>query len=316
MLSIVTGVAGFIGSSLAETLLERGDRVIGIDCFLDYYPREIKERNLQRLHANDRFRFLEQNLAEADLASLLQGADVVYHQAAQAGVRASWGTDFSIYTQNNILATQRLLEALKGTRIKLINASSSSVYGEVTTLPMRETDIPRPISPYGVSKLAAEHLCCLYAKNYGVETVSLRYFTVYGPRQRPDMAFHRFIKAMLRGQEMEIYGNGEQTRDFTYIQDAVSANLLAAERGRRGEVYNIGGGTRATLNQVLALLERLTGKPARTRYREPQKGDVIHTYADTQKAQQELLFHPTTTLEHGLMHQIGWMQQEILPFQF
>ncbi len=316
MASVVTGVAGFIGSSLAETLLERGEQVIGIDCFIDYYPRALKEKNLQGLLANARFRFIEQNLVDVDFASLLADVDIVYHQAAQAGVRASWGKDFSIYTRNNILATQRLLEALKGTKIKLINASSSSVYGEVVTLPMRETDIPRPVSPYGVTKLAAEHLCCLYARNYGVEAVSLRYFTVYGPRQRPDMAFHRFIKAMLRGEEIEIYGNGEQTRDFTYIQDAVSANLLAAERGHSGEVYNIGGGARITVNNVLELLERLTAKSARARYNEPQKGDVTHTYADTQKAQKELTFRPNTPLEDGLKRQIEWMQQEILAFQF
>ena len=316
MASVVTGVAGFIGSSLAEKLLERGEQVIGIDCFIDYYPRALKEKNLKGLLANARFRFIEQNLVDVDIASLLADVNVVYHQAAQAGVRASWGKDFSIYTRNNILATQRLLEALKGTKIKLVNASSSSVYGEVATLPMRETDIPQPVSPYGVTKLAAEHLCCLYARNYGVEAVSLRYFTVYGPRQRPDMAFHRFIKAMLRGEEIEIYGNGEQTRDFTYIQDAVSANLLAAERGQRGEVYNIGGGARITVNHVLELLERLTKKPARVRYRDPQKGDVTHTYADTQKAQENLLFKPTTTLEEGLKRQIEWMQKEILPFQF
>ncbi len=316
MASVVTGVAGFIGSSLAEKLLDRGEQVIGIDCFIDYYPRALKEKNLQGLLANARFRFIEQNLVDVDLASLLADVDIVYHQAAQAGVRASWGKDFSIYTRNNILATQRLLEALKGTKIKLINASSSSVYGEVVTLPMRETDIPQPVSPYGVTKLAAEHLCCLYARNYGVEAVSLRYFTVYGPRQRPDMAFHRFIKAMLRGEEIEIYGNGEQTRDFTYIQDAVSANLLAGERGQRGEVYNIGGGARITVNNVLELLERLTEKPAKVRHREPQKGDVTHTYADTQKAQDDLLFKPTTTLEDGLKRQIEWMQKEILPFQF
>ena len=316
MASVVTGVAGFIGSSLAETLLDRGEQVTGIDCFIDYYPRALKEKNLQGLLANARFRFIEQNLVDVDFASLLADVDIVYHQAAQAGVRASWGKDFSIYTRNNILATQRLLEALKGTKIKLINASSSSVYGEVVTLPMRETDIPQPVSPYGVTKLAAEHLCCLYARNYGVEAVSLRYFTVYGPRQRPDMAFHRFIKAMLRGEEIEIYGNGEQTRDFTYIQDAVAANLLAAERGQSGEVYNIGGGARITVNNVLELLERLTAKPARTRYNEPQKGDVTHTYADTRKAQDDLLFKPTTMLEDGLKHQIEWIQQELLPFQF
>lgn len=315
MASVVTGVAGFIGSSLAETLLERGEQVTGIDCFIDYYPRALKEKNLKGLLANARFRFIEQNLVDVDFASLLADVDIVYHQAAQAGVRASWGKDFSIYTRNNILATQRLLEALKGTKIKLINASSSSVYGEVTTLPMRETDIPQPVSPYGVTKLAAEHLCCLYAINYGVEAVSLRYFTVYGPRQRPDMAFHRFIKAMLRGEGIEIYGNGEQTRDFTYIQDAVSANLLAAERGQRGEVYNIGGGARITVNNVLELLERLTAKPARTRYNAPQKGDVTHTYADTQKAQKELMFRPNTPLEDGLKRQIEWMKQEILPSQ-
>ncbi|HPB31407.1 MAG TPA: NAD-dependent epimerase/dehydratase family protein, partial [Candidatus Sumerlaeota bacterium] len=212
MTKIVTGAAGFIGSSIARRLLEIGEDVIGIDCFIDYYPRAIKESNLASLKDFSNFRFIEANIVDLDLSPFLDAADGIFHQAAQAGVRASWGSDFAIYTRNNILATQKILEAVKGRDIRVVYASSSSVYGETRKLPMSEDDIPRPVSPYGVSKLAAEHLCVLYHTNFGVPAVSLRYFTVYGPRQRPDMAFHRFLKAIIMGEEIVLYGDGEQTR--------------------------------------------------------------------------------------------------------
>ncbi len=311
MKAIVTGCAGFIGSHLAEELLKRGYQVIGIDCFTDYYSRQIKEHNLQSLMTHKNFKFIAKNLLELDVQSILTGVDVVFHQAAQAGVRSSWGSHFQIYVNNNILATQCLLEALIDTRIPLIYASSSSVYGETKILPMREEHPTHPISPYGVSKLAAEHLCYLYWKNYGVRTISLRYFTVYGPRQRPDMAFHRFIKAMLKNEELVIYGNGQQTRDFTFVADAVAANLQALESENWGKVYNIGGGSRITLSEVIKLLEQLMGKTAKVKYTEAQHGDVSHTYADTTLARTELGFSPKAKLTDGLQAEIEWVKNVV-----
>lgn len=308
---LITGVAGFIGSSIAHKILERGDEVVGIDCFIDYYPRPIKETNLDRLRDYDNFTFHEVSLATCELPPLLEGVAHVYHQAAQAGVRASWGKDFIIYTENNIQATQRLLEAVKGTDIKIIYASSSSVYGETQKLPMEETDRPQPLSPYGVSKMAAEHLCVLYTKNFGVHTNSLRYFTVFGPRQRPDMAFHRFCRAMLEKETIHIYGNGEQTRDFTYIDDIAEANLLAAEKGKPGAVYNLGGGSRISVNGVLQLLESATGTKPVVSYEETQKGDVSHTYADTTRAQKDLGFNPQYNVEKGLAQEFEWVKENL-----
>ncbi|MCX7765262.1 MAG: GDP-mannose 4,6-dehydratase [Candidatus Sumerlaeia bacterium] len=311
MKAIVTGCAGFIGSHLAEELLKRNYQVIGIDCFTDYYSRQIKEHNLQSLMKHRNFVFIAKNLLELDVKGILTGVDVIFHQAAQAGVRTSWGSQFQIYVNNNILATQCLLEALIDTKIPIIYASSSSVYGETKILPMREDHPTHPISPYGVSKLAAEHLCYLYWKNYDVRTISLRYFTVYGPRQRPDMAFHRFIKAMLKNEEITIYGTGQQTRDFTFIDDAVAANLRALESEKWGKVYNIGGGSRVTLSEVVKLLEQLMGKTARVKYSEAQHGDVTHTYADTTLARVELGFTPKANLAQGLQAEIEWVKNLI-----
>ena len=308
---LVTGAAGFIGSSICQALLTQGHEVTGIDCFIDYYPRAIKQSNLKPLRDFDRFTFIEKNLCDVDLKALLEGTAWVFHQAAQAGVRASWGDDFSIYTHNNILATQRLLEAAKGTGTKVVYASSSSVYGETLKLPMQETDMPQPMSPYGVSKLAAEHLCVLYTKNFNVPTCSLRYFTVYGPKQRPDMAFHKFCRALLEKREIAIYGNGEQTRDFTFIADAVQANLLAAEKGVPGAVYNIGGGSRITVNAVLEILKEVSGIQPLVRYIETQKGDVTHTYADTSRAQQDLNFHPNYDVRRGLAEEFEWVKANL-----
>jgi len=312
---LVTGVAGFIGSALARAELDRGNEVVGIDCFINYYPRAIKERNLEPLLADERFSFHEENVLEADLDSLLEGVEVVYHQAAQAGVRASWGQDFEIYTFNNVQATQRLLESCKGRNLRFIYASSSSVYGNCERLPMREDHPTAPLSPYGVTKLAGEHLARLYWANFRLHTVSLRYFTVYGPGQRPDMAFHRLIKAILRDEEFPVFGDGRQTRDFTFIHDAVAANLAAAERGRPGAYYNIGGGSRVSLNEVIALVEKIIGRKARVRHAEPQKGDVRHTYADTSLARRELGYRPRVALEEGLRAEIEWIRTVVLPIE-
>jgi nucleoside-diphosphate-sugar epimerase len=310
---VVTGAAGFIGSSLSEKLLSLGHDVTGIDCLTDYYPPRMKRRNIEAACQNPRFKFLEQNLLEADLHGILRECDVVFHEAAQAGVRASWGQDFEIYTNNNVLATQRLLEAAKDFPIRrFVYASSSSVYGDATKIPVSEDDPTHPLSPYGVTKLAAENLCQLYHKNFGVPTVSLRYFTVYGPRQRPDMAFHRFIRAMLRDEPLPVFGSGEQTRDFTYIDDAVNANLLAMEKGSAGGIYNIGGGSRITLNHAIELLEKIAGKKARRNQSGREKGDVLHTWADTSRAQTELGFHPRYNVEKGLRKEFEWLSHPSL----
>jgi len=308
---LVTGAAGFIGSHLAERLADLGHEVTGVDCFLDYYPRSVKERNLRAVVARTSFRLVEADLSRADLAPLFDGVDWVFHQAAQAGVRASWGEDFEIYAVNNVLATQRLLEAARDGGVRrFVYASSSSIYGDTEDLPMREQSLPRPVSPYGVTKLAAEHLCWLYWRNFGVPTVALRYFTVYGPRQRPDMAFHRFLRGALRGDEITLYDDGEQTRDFTYVSDVVAANLAAAESGEPGAVFNIGGGSRVSVNRVLESIQRLSGRTLRIRREGRQKGDVRHTAADCTRAREVLDFRPRVSLDEGLAREWEWVQEE------
>jgi UDP-glucose 4-epimerase len=313
MKALVTGVAGFIGSTLAERLLDRGDDVVGVDCFTDYYPRPIKERNLSGPLARKGFRFVESRIQDADLAALLFDRTHVFHLAAQAGVRKSWGRDFAVYTTNNIEATQVLLEAL--TRApsveRLVYASSSSVYGDNIPMPFREDALPQPVSPYGVSKLAAEQLCYLYFANYRMPTVSLRYFTVYGPRQRPDMGFHKFIRATLRGEPITLYGDGEQTRDFTYVHDAVTATIAAAERGVPGRVYNIGGGSRVSVNEVLELIGRIANRRPIVGVDAAQKGDMRHTYADTSLARADLGFAPSVGLEQGLAAEHKWLSENL-----
>jgi nucleoside-diphosphate-sugar epimerase len=308
MNTLVTGVAGFIGSTLAGRLLDLGAEVTGVDCFTDYYPRAVKEANLAPLLSRPSFRFVESTIQGAHLATLLEGVTHVFHLAAQAGVRKSWGRDFQVYTTNNIEATQALLEACVGTGIeRLVYASSSSVYGDDTPLPMRETALPAPLSPYGVTKLAAEHLCNLYHTNHGVPCVSLRYFTVYGPRQRPDMAFHRFIRAAITSQPITLYGDGEQTRDFTFVADAAAATANAGVRGIPGRVYNIGGGSRVSVNQVLEIVGRLAGRRLEIRREDKQKGDMRDTYADTGLARADLGFSPTVSIQEGLAAEYEWL---------
>ncbi|MBF8301259.1 MAG: strE [Acidobacteria bacterium] len=308
MKALVTGAAGFIGSHLAERLIDAGATVTGIDCFTDYYPRERKERNLTRLRAAAGFTLVESSLADAGLPTLLAGVTHVFHLAAQAGVRKSWGQDFRVYTVNNVEGTQILLEACVGMPIeRLVYASSSSVYGDAVPLPMREDARPQPVSPYGVTKLAAEQLCHLYHVNHGVPAVSLRYFTVYGPRQRPDMGFSRFLQAAMRGDAVPQFGDGRQTRDFTFVADAVTATVAAATRGTPGGVYNIGGGSRVGLLDVFELIRRITARPLRVEPIEAQRGDMRDTYADTARARADLAFAPTVTLEEGLRAQYDWM---------
>ncbi len=303
---LVTGAAGFVGSHLTRRLLNEGCRVYGVDCFTDYYGRDLKEQNVTDLLKRPGFELIRQNIAGIEDGWFAERVERVFHQAAQAGVRASWGKEFSHYTQNNILATQRLLEWARGHDPEcFVYASSSSVYGNTGKLPMHEDDLPRPISPYGVTKLAGEHLCNLYYENFSVPVVSLRYFTVFGPGQRPDMAFHRFIHALLEGMEAVIFGSGEQTRDFTYIDDIVEANLAASGApAAMGRVYNIGGGRRISVNGVIDVLNSLAGRQLKVKYEPVQAGDPPHTYADTTRAREELHFHPAVSLEEGLQRML------------
>ena len=308
MKALVTGTAGFIGSHLAERLIDAGARVTGVDCFSDYYPRTLKERNLARLRGETGFSLVETPLTDANLEALLDGVTHVFHLAAQPGVRKSWGRDFHIYTINNVDATQALLEACVNKPIeRFVYASSSSVYGDEAPIPMREDTRPQPVSPYGVTKLAAEQLCYLYHVNYSVPTVSLRYFTVYGPRQRPDMGFSRFFEASLKGLPVQMFGDGRQTRDFTFVADAVSATVAAATRGKPGGVYNVGGGSRVELLEVFELIRLVTGRPLQIERLEAQRGDMRDTYADNTRARTDLAFAPTVTLEQGLRAQYQWM---------
>jgi nucleoside-diphosphate-sugar epimerase len=306
---VVTGAAGFIGSHLVESLLGDGHEVLGIDGFVDYYPRAAKEGNLQRAREHSAFRLVEGCLQDLELAPLLEGASEIYHLAAQAGVRSSWGRDFVLYSDHNVLATQRLLEAAVGAgRTRVVYASSSSVYGDAPALPLREDTPCRPVSPYGVTKLAGEHLAALYHRNHGLAATSLRYFTVYGPRQRPDMAFHRFLKAARDGAPIQVYGDGEQTRDFTFVADIVSATRAAAVSGRPGSVYNVGGGERVALNAVLRTIEQITGRVLRIERQEAQKGDMRDTFADVSAAGRDLGFRSRVPLPEGLGREWDWIR--------
>jgi nucleoside-diphosphate-sugar epimerase len=308
MKALVTGAAGFIGSHLSAALLDRGATVVGVDCFTDYYPRAVKEKNLAENRLRDGFRFAETRLQDADLPALLNDVTHVFHLAAQAGVRKSWGKDFRTYTDNNIDATQRLLEACVALPLtRFVYASSSSVYGDNATIPMREDALPQPVSPYGVTKLSAEQLGYLYYVNYKVPATAVRYFTVYGPRQRPDMAFHKFIRAAIKGEELVLYGDGEQTRDFTFVSDAVAATIAAGERGVPGRAYNVGGGSRVSMNQVIKLIEEVAERPLSVRREGTQKGDMRDTYADTSLARQDLAFEPKVSLKEGIEAEYRWL---------
>ena len=303
---VVTGAAGFVGSHLTEACLATGWEVVAIDALTPYYAPERKRANAAAFKADPSCIYREEHLLDADLPGLLSGVDIVFHLAAQAGVRTSWGRDFDSYVDLNVTTLQRLLEAAKDANLaKFVFASSSSVYGDAERLPTPEESILRPVSPYGATKALGEHLLYLYHKSYGLPTVALRYFTVYGPRQRPDMAFHRAIDAAMTQQEFTLFGDGGQTRDFTYVADAVDATLAAGLRGTPGQIYNVGGGTRASMNQVLGIINDLTGS-LRLRYIDPQRGDVRDTAADTTRASRELGWSPACGLEEGLRRQVDW----------
>lgn len=309
MRCLVTGAAGFVGSHLTERLLADGHEVCGIDAFIDYYDRAIKERNLDGPRSWNTFKFIEGNLIHLPLEALIEGVDWIFHQAAQAGVRASWGEEFARYTECNVLATQKLLEtALRVGGVKrIVYASSSSVYGDAMTFPIEEDTQLRPFSPYGVTKLAAENLCTLYHHNFNLPTISLRYFTVYGPRQRPDMAFHKFCKAILDHEPIRIYDDGYQTRDFTFISDVVEANIRAATSATAiGQVMNIAGGSRVTLKSVIDILAEVSSSKINVAFEEKQHGDVRHTFADTRRAQQFLNYQPLISLHQGLADEFDY----------
>lgn len=309
MRCLVTGAAGFIGSHLCRKLLQKDHTVIGVDSFTDFYARWIKEKNIQDLRSKKNFEFIEEDLNRIDLGQLLKRTEYVFHLAAQAGVRTSWGGEFYEYTRNNIDATQRLLEAARDSQTKkVIFASSSSVYGLCSDLPMKETSLLSPFSPYGVTKLAAEQLCTLYFKNHNVPAVSLRYFTVFGPGQRPDMAFHRFFKAVLEDKPITLFGDGTQTRDFSYIYDTIEATLSALERGKVGEIYNIGGGHPRKLKDIIPLIEDICQKRLDIEWLEEQKGDVPHTFAAIEKARKDLHYKPESGLYDGLKEEWNWLR--------
>jgi len=312
MRALVTGVAGFVGSTLAKQLLREGHEVVGIDVLTDYYEVSIKRGNLASIPETG-FTFVQADLNTVDLGALLADVDWIFHQAGQPGVRMSWGKDFAIYVRQNIEATQRLLEAAKDApRLKrLVYASSSSIYGNAERYPTSEDDRPQPVSPYGVTKLAAEHLCSLYASNFGVPTVSLRYFTVYGPGQRTDMAFTRFVRAAVLDELISIYGTGEQIRDFTYVEDVVAANIAAASTDgvTPGTVLNVAGGSNVSVLDTLRILSDLNGKPLRVEHTESVKGDVFRTGGDTAKIARVLGWKPTVTIEEGLARHLDWAKK-------
>jgi len=304
--ALVTGAAGFIGSTLTDRLLADGVRVTGVDAFTDYYDVSLKRRNIAAALAHQGFELLELDLGAADLA-LLPEVDVVFHNAAQPGVRASWGREFAAYTQHNVLATQRLLERYKRSKLeRIIYASSSSIYGDAESYPTSEAMLPRPFSPYGVTKLAGEHLALLYGRNFGLPVAALRYFTVYGPRQRPDMAFHRFCRAMLANEPITVYGDGLQSRDFTFVADAVEANVRAWKRAAPQGVYNVGGGSQVTVLEAIALLEKSLGRKARVNLEPRPAGDPLRTRADATRLATDLGYATKVGIADGLAAQADW----------
>lgn len=307
---VVTGAAGFIGSQLCERLLADGHEVVGVDSFSDYYGRERKELNLKVCTAHSGFTLAEADIANDDIGDTLRGASVVFHLAGQPGVRPSWGPQFDQYVRDNILATQKLLEALRDVKLaRFVFASSSSVYGDAESFPTKESALPRPISPYGMTKLAAEHLTFVYMRNFGLAATGLRYFTVFGPRQRPDMAFYRFMDALLEDREIEILGDGEQTREFTFVSDIVDGTVKAASADVVGQVINLGGGSRVTVNRVIDTLEEISGVKARRKHLPAAPGDPRHTGASINLARERLAWEPRVSLREGLTRQWEWFQE-------
>lgn len=308
MTLLVTGCAGFLGSHLSERLIDMGEEVVGVDSFTDYYPRDVKESNLSGLRDRASFTLLELDLGSDPLEGVFDGVDTVFHLAARPGVRGSFGASFGHYAHDNVLATQRVLEASAAAHVKtLVYASSSSVYGNSLTYPTPEGTPRAPISPYGLTKLATEELAAVYGRLDRLHTVGLRYFTVYGPRQRPDMAFARFFASALAGRPVKILGDGAQVRDFTFVDDAVDGTIAAARNGRRGAVYNIGGGTQVKLLEALTQIEQLLDLKIDIEHLADARGDVRRTCSDPRTASVDLGFAPRVSLEEGLTRQAAWI---------
>lgn len=305
---LVTGCAGFIGSHLVEALNARGCSVVGVDAFIDNYPRALKERNLARCGGDDGLRFLELDLADAPVEPLLEGIDGVFHLAARPGVRGSWGPTFEAYVRDNVLATQRLFEGAAAQGIRVVYASSSSVYGDATGYPLREDTQLAPVSPYGMTKLAGEVLASTYGRSRGLDAVGLRYFSVYGPRQRPDMAFSLMLRCLLENRPFPLLGSGRQTREFTYVGDVVAATLAAMLRAPAGRVYNVGGGGEISVLESMAVCERIVGRRLHVQHTAPIAGEARRTSADVRRAAADLDWRPTTSLEAGLEAQVGELE--------
>ncbi|MGH2924682.1 MAG: NAD-dependent epimerase/dehydratase family protein [Solirubrobacterales bacterium] len=298
---LVTGCAGFIGSTLVDVLLADGCEVVGIDAFTDYYPRERKDAAIAAALSNPAFELVEHDLGEAPPPPrALEGTAGIFHLAARPGVRASWGDGFDPYLHDNALATHRVAESAAARGLRLVFASSSSVYGDALAYPTPEDAMPAPVSPYGVTKLTCEHLLRAHSRNFGLDYVALRYFTVYGPRQRPDMAFARLVETATAGTPFDVYGDGGQSRDFTFVRDAVSATILAMREGGSGDVYNVGGGTEASLKEAVATLEELSGRGLQVRYGKVAAGDVRRTLADTGRIREAVGWKPEVGLREGL----------------
>jgi UDP-glucuronate 4-epimerase len=308
---IVTGCAGFIGSHLAETLLQRGDAVIGIDGFTDYYSRSLKQANLEHLLSRRGFVFLEADLIDAPLRALVAGVDGVFHLAAQPGVRGSFGETFAGYVRDNVHATQRVFEAAATAGVRVVYASSSSIYGNALSYPTTEDATPNPVSPYGVTKLCCEQLHRAYATSSDLDAVGLRYFTVYGPRQRPDMAMQRIARAVAGHGRFTVFGNGEQSRDVTYVEDAVSATVASMEAAPQGAIYNVGGGSETSLRRIIELCEELSGGTVDVTFTQTATGDVLRTAADTSRIRDGIGWSPQTGLEDGIISQLAWAMSQL-----
>jgi UDP-glucuronate 4-epimerase len=305
MRTLVTGAAGFIGSHLTEELRSRGDHVVAVDAFTEYYDPDRKRENARGLDV------LDLDLETADLDSMIQGVERVFHLAGQPGVRASFGPGFELYVRRNVLATARLFEAAARSRIRVVYASSSSIYGDAESYPTPEEAQPRPISPYGITKLSCEHLAYAYGRAAALDAVGLRYFTVYGPRQRPDMAFTRMLEALAEGSTFRVYGDGSASRSFTYVDDAVSGTIAAMEHGKTGTVYNIGGGEEASMKDVFALLPGISGRALEIEHTETAVGDVRRTSADCTRASQDLGWEASTPLAEGLAKHWLWVADRV-----
>ena len=311
--ALITGVAGFIGSSLAEKLLKDNFKVIGIDSFTNYYSPYIKEKNIENCLKHSNFSLIRQDLDTLDLSRIFENIEYVFHLSAQPGARASWGKEFTTYVKNNISITQKILESLKNntTLKKFVFGSSSSVYGNQSSIMNEETSLTRPVSPYGVTKLASENLVNLYFKNYEIPTISLRYFTVYGPKQRPDMAFTRFFHSIIKDKKLIIFGNGEQTRDFTYVDDIVKATINAATSDSVGEILNVGGGSVFSLIQIIEFMKEITEKKLEIDFKKEQKGDVEHTSADISKSKKLINYKSNTDIKYGLTQQYEYIKTNL-----